>query len=463
MDDGDNYDMDVGDVANDNGKQMHSSSSSSSSARFFLRGELVDQLRNEHQQRSDSLEQNQQEGESLNANETDQNRRGRATVRQRIELMPLDVSLRQSRLMRKMTEVNIDDLANDEAIFKMNLNRNYIDVQLVRVITPNKDQKANVYGIRRRNGGANQDVHFNRLFLCRIHSTRNLEANSRLLYLMEANGCNNMLFERNLELRDNGTISIGTFFRILAPLPIENNMKGDIPLIKTQLPVIVMETPSRIPTVSINNQLQENTSVAFVMNNVFLNINRTVPIQTTCSGFLCDKQRVNDWSGSRGCGCYHMTQYRSNIVFQHTIFFDTTGGDRIVHSDFSSTKFSLLYLSNHIPGAVRVSALRVSDSFWDLEDSIEKVVEKINEDGGWTVVGWYKRGVITDKSLLSSDSNTTANNMNSSNVEVGSGNVNYHVVQLIPTNRNFLDSSTEKGKVLDELKFDVSNINHHQA
>ena len=31
-------------------------------------------------------------------------------------------------------------------------------------------------------------------------------------------------------------------------------MKGDIPLLKTQLPVIVMETPSRIPTVSINNQ-----------------------------------------------------------------------------------------------------------------------------------------------------------------------------------------------------------------
>ena len=34
---------------------------------------------------------------------------------------------------------------------------------------------------------------------------------------------------------------------------------------------------------------------------------------------------------------------------------------------------------------------------------------------------------------------------------------------LFPTNHNFLDSSTEKGKVLDQLKFDVSDINHHQA
>jgi hypothetical protein len=42
---------------------------------------------------------------------------------------------------------------------------------------------------------------------------------------MEASDQNNMLFERNLERRDNGTISIGTFLRILAPLPIENNIQ----------------------------------------------------------------------------------------------------------------------------------------------------------------------------------------------------------------------------------------------
>ena len=58
-----------------------------------------------------------------------------------------------------------------------------------------------------------------------------LTKHSQHIYLMEAKNSNNMLFERNLELRDDGTISISTFLRILAPLLIENNMKGDIALV----------------------------------------------------------------------------------------------------------------------------------------------------------------------------------------------------------------------------------------
>jgi hypothetical protein len=357
-----------------------------------------------------------------------------------------------------MREVKIDDLSDEIKIFSMNLNRNHLDVQLLRVITPNKDQKASIYARKQRTN--NQEVHFSRLFLCRIHSTQHIVENGRLLYLMEANGSNNMLFERNLEFRDDGTISIGTFFRILAPLPIENNMRGDIPLVKTQLPVIVMRPPLKIPMVSINKGIQENLSMAFVLNKVELNINRTVPLQTTCSGFLCDKQRVNDWSGSRGCGCYHMTQYRSNIAFQHTVYFDSPTGC-IVHTNFSSAKFSLLYLKNHIPGAVRVSALRVSDSYWDIETQIEEVIDFVNYYGGWTVVGWYKRGVINDKSLLDSTNNASNYQSNNDNNEVGSGNLGFHIVQLIPTDRSLLDNRSEYGRELESLKYNVSNI--HQA
>ena len=274
---------------------------------------------------------------------------------------------------------------------------------------------------------------------------------------MEARNCNNMLFERNLEYRDNGTISIGTYFRILSPLPIENNMRGDIPLVKTQLPIIVLKSPSKVASVPVDLQLQEQTSMAFVYNKVSLKLIRSTPLQTTCSGFLCDKQRVNDWTGSRGCGCYHMTQYRSNIAFQHHIHFETPDGERIIHSDFSSTKFSLLYLSNHLPGALRISALRSSESFWDIEDQIEKVIKYVNSNLGWTVIGWYKRGVINDKSLLSSTTNHTMNN--NENTEVGSGKVNFHVTQLLPSDKNLLDTNHEKGIELNDLKYDISLIN----
>ena len=95
-----------------------------------------------------------------------------------------------------------------------------------------------------------------------------------------------MLFERNLEYRDNGTISIGTYFRILSPLPIENNMRGDIPLVKTQLPIIVLKSPSKVASVPVDLQLQEQTSMAFVYNKVSLKLICSTPLQTKCSGFF---------------------------------------------------------------------------------------------------------------------------------------------------------------------------------
>ena len=132
----------------------------------------------------------------------------------------------------------------------MNMNRNYIDIQLVRLITPEqKDHTASISNIHRWNRGnnaSNRQVHFSLLFLCCLHPERNQNKHLRLLYLMETTNSNNVIFEQKPEYRDDGTISIGTgsrFFRIWAPLPIVNSMCNDIPLVKTQLPIITMKRP----------------------------------------------------------------------------------------------------------------------------------------------------------------------------------------------------------------------------
>ena len=384
------------------------------------------------------------------------NERPNRPNRQRSVLSPLDDDITRSLLMRRVREIKIHDLQGD-AVYDMNLNRNFIDVQIIRIITPNTNQKANIYAIRNRRAN-NQDVHFRRLFLCRVFSESDITEHSKPIYLMEASDQNNMLFERNLEWRDDGTISIGTFLRILAPLPIENNMQGDIALVKTQMPAVVMKRPSVLPSISINNMIEGNNSMAFVLNGVFLNLNRTVPVKTTCSGFLCDKQRCSDWNGKRGCGCYHMTQYRTNIAFEHSIYFDTQRG-RIVHNNFSSTKFSLLYLNDNIPGAVRISALRMSNAYWEIEDAIENVVDYVNDNGGWTVVGWYKRGVINDRSLLEANSTQHPSNNQDSTNEVDAGQLSYHVVQLLPTNQDMHQRGNESFRELNDLRYDVSKIN----
>ena len=143
---------------------------------------------------------------------------------------PLDTDLIDDETMDRINEVNIDELEGDNHLF-LNLNRVYVDVQLLRLITPNSSQKAVIYGARRRTN--NQEVIFSRLLLCRIHSEQNYNIGSKLIYLMESKNSNKCMFDKNVELRDNGVISIGTFFRIISPHPIENKMRGDIPLLKT--------------------------------------------------------------------------------------------------------------------------------------------------------------------------------------------------------------------------------------
>ena len=89
-----------------------------------------------------------------NADNNEQN------ARQRVILQPLEDSLRVSTMVRVQREVNITALGSDE-IFTMNLNRNYLDVQLIRIITSKKEQKAHLYSLcSRRNRTTTRETHF---------------------------------------------------------------------------------------------------------------------------------------------------------------------------------------------------------------------------------------------------------------------------------------------------------------
>ena len=233
-------------------------------------------------------------------------------------------------------------------------------------------------------------------------------------------------------------------------------MRGDIPLLKTDIPLIMMTRPTLSHSIPVYKEVGEHNSMAFVLVGRKVNINRSSPIQTTCGGLLCDKQRCDDWNGTRGCGCYHMSPDISSIVFQHSVFF-SVGNDRIYHSNFSSNKFSSFYLSRHLPGSTPVSTLRVTKDFWDIEDCIKNVLDLVNRNGGWTVVGWYKRGVITDKSLLEVPLS------NAVSTQVAAGQINYHIVQMIPTNTKFLVRDTELYKDLQREKYNVGNLTERSS
>ena len=109
----------------------------------------------------------------------------------------------------------------------------------------------------------------------------------------------------------------------------------------TPLPAVLLKTLKMITT-GINQEIESNTSLGFVFNNVTLSVNYSPVIKISCSGNLCDRQRVNDWLGVKGCGCYGMSPNSSSLVIQHALSMTISQNGTMNMDDFSSLKFSKL-------------------------------------------------------------------------------------------------------------------------
>ena len=60
---------------------------------------------------------------------------------------------------------------------------------------------------------------------------------------MEAKGVNQTIWHRQIELRDNGKLSIGAIIWILAPRPVDNFMTNNMHLLVSHYPSFMMQDP----------------------------------------------------------------------------------------------------------------------------------------------------------------------------------------------------------------------------
>ena len=241
-------------------------------------------------------------------------------------------------------------------------------------------------------------------------------------------------------------------------------MISDIPLVTTQEPLVMMKRPTVMQSIPMR-QLQMNKSRAICLNNRVLTLYSTSVVKTSCKGQLCDKIHANEWKDNtcKPCGCISTNPNNSNLaMWLHTLSIEVDGLQglqRIAHDNFSSSKFSLCYLSHLLSATVNQSNLsRTSNHFMVLKNAIRAVINHINGNGGWTAVCWAKQGCIKDKSLINAESTTISRQGrdDENNNTTTSGEINYHIIELLPTNTGFLDRNTVDGRTLDALKFDVS-------
>ena len=363
-----------------------------------------------------------------------------------LRLEPVDNSQFTPRMLEKMREIRLHELTIKDK--KRNLNRLYIDVQLIRIISPTKELRAYVYD-QQKNKKSNNGVEFKRLFLCRVNSHNHVEDNGKVLYLMEKTDLN-FYFQSNVEHRDTGIISVGGYFRIRQPFEITRFLKGRIPLLRTSMPLVAMKPPLELYNIRIE-KLEEEITKAFVLKNLQLNVTRTTPIKSFCTGSFCDKQRISEIKAKDNCGCYTFKDKYTSVVLEHTIN-TSYQNTEIEMEQFSSTKFDKCFLTDVIPFDISFIKFRDGDLLWDVEESIQDILDFVNNNNGWTIIGWYKRGLTKDENLIGDYTVSKKDRM------IASSNLKLNIVQITPSKKEFYIPGENLYTELQTKKFDVNQL-----
>ena len=199
----------------------------------------------------------------------------------------------------------------------------------------------------------------------------------------------------------------------------------------------MLKTPDDMKPVKIQEGISQGVTRSFVLRKASVTIEASAPVQTTCGGLFCDKQNIKEvLRAGRGCGCYSMKDRIGNIVMVHTITVKDERNNIEFEVDFSSMKFDRMFMTNAMPSSMTKRDLDMTQAYFDFVEAIDSLMGAYNENGGFTVVGWYKRGEINDKSSAE-DGNVVQNS-----------EVVYHVVQIIP------ESTEEDASILLAEKFD---------
>jgi len=340
-----------------------------------------------------------------------------------------------------LKEVDIEHMMSDNP----ERQKGIMYLQLIRVVSGSNTGQSNMTAYQsyfknnnKKDGSMNSQYY--RLFLFRDITSKTGE----VVYVVEGKNRNDRIWGRSPALRDNGGVTIGTYVCIMNPLPVTSWFCNEIPIIESRGSAFVMKQSGGAMDVHMDSSIGTNVTRCFVQNGAKVDVLSTDVHTTKCSGLFCDRQRSMEISrGSRSCGCYSMNIRVSSIALLHRVEVSASGVHLFSMDDFSSLNFCNLYLKTPFSWNIRANLLDFTHAYYKLQECIENTIDYINSNGGFTVIGWYKRGEIND---ISNDDSQN---------EVESSEIGHHIVSIYPTNRDIVK--------LDEFKtkqFDISGISN---
>ena len=245
--------------------------------------------------------------------------------------------------------------------------------------------------------------------------------------LEPTNDTHNMLFQnKSME-----NVTVGALVAITSPTSGGTLPSGAL-IIKTDRPLVFLTAPE-IPERPLHQEKAQEDLLFFVLKNKTVQIRKSssvTPIETACNGKACDRLQAAK-NPKAVCGCWSQSS-RSDTTAKNTVlkftFYFRDSDDRILEvEDFTSLKWSKLLFSKGQILAERDELLK-HNVFQELQVTFRRIITHVNNNGGWTIVGWFKRAEVKDE-----DKELTEDNVLRENIKINVSHLYPTALAEIPT------------------------------
>ena len=253
---------------------------------------------------------------------------------------------------------------------------------------------------------------------------------------MGSNGAVFAVFERNnddmamfFDGQPQHELKLGDIILLVEPKPVEYILPGTIYKVEVSRHWILLQRPNLPREIPPKHPHQEKQEF-FYVRNVSIKAMMVVPVRAVCNGSLCDRQRTKAEMANQGCGCISVNSRTPGFVLQANVKVNLGNLGTQTIKDFRSWRFT-----NHIfrrtPPSSDSSILNLVDNaLADIRACTRNIVDYVNNECGWDIIGWYKRGQQVDGSA------TASGNPNDVDQLVASDTAQLHISYLAPSDYN---------------------------
>ncbi len=196
-----------------------------------------------------------------------------------------------------------------------------------------------------------------------------------------------------------GNEFIGVDFYLLEPDLTFQTIGGSLPVLsfisKPMLPLkednsISQQTKMRLPA-------EVGETSYFINEGIKVSFHRIhVPVDVSCGGLQCDRQKPKG-----ECSCVHNGSATTAMVYAFDVQFPIPHDLGLGLSEYNCHKFRSLkttgvFFEDFIDYCSRTTVEEEELNLMERRKKMAEIVDIVNRNGGWKIVGWSKRGEIAD-------------------------------------------------------------------